>query len=510
LVLALVVLQGSCGEPAEDAGSAEPSTRGSAPLLGVAALWPGGVVPVCWETGLASDGSGQPVNPHTRADWPTLSAFVRDTMRSTWGRVANVNFVYFGDCPATTASGNAGYVAINMGGGVNMTCGNTTPGYNPNGWTRMRLDTGCTFGNPDTWGEFRGQVMHETGHALGFQHEFDRARPDSTRNSGCVVADGNHLNNTGPTYGTAFDIPSIMNYSYDQGAPSCALPRPFRLSGWDIVGVQNAYGRRMPGTLLPASGDCLDLPLPYSSGESLQVYACQRSSNQVWQLSPGGAIWSPSYVSFVDVPWSLTSPGVWLDGNVPNTPQTLNQTWRPLSGYQVRGVGDTCLDVPYGNIADNQYVQIFSCNGGLNQRWRAYTDGTIRPMGNQSFCLDVPYGSAYAGNLLQLYHCNGGASQRFAFQDSGEIRFQNLCLDVVSGTPSSGNNVQLYPCKSAGDQSRANQLWHLTMSINAFSGLCIEAQGGSSLDHTPIIQNTCNGNSSGQEWDYYFRSFVGF
>ena len=77
-------------------------------------LWPGGIVRVCWETRLGLDGGGNPVNPHTRPEWAVLSAVVRDTMRSTWGRVANVQFTGFVDCPSNDPSAMGGWAAINL------------------------------------------------------------------------------------------------------------------------------------------------------------------------------------------------------------------------------------------------------------------------------------------------------------------------------------------------------------------------------------------------------------
>jgi len=502
-LLASSAFMAGCGASSDgsDASLNEVEGRADAPLLGGGTLWPGSVVNVCWETGLASDGSGQAVNPHNRADWPTLSAVVRDTMRETWGRAANIQFGGFQDCPANTPSGNAGYIAINMGGGNNASCGQTSLGYQSGSWTRMRLDTGCVYGNPDVWGEFRGQVIHETGHALGFSHEWDSAK--NQHNTGCSVADSNFVGQQGPYYGTDFDTQSIMNYSYDQG---CPLPRPFRLSAWDIVGAQNAYGRHSAGSLLSAVGSCLDVPLPYQSGNLLQIYQCHSSSNQTWSLPrTDGFLFTPSLAAYVDVPNSSTTPGVALAAHSRNTPATANQSWHTSTGMQIRGIGDKCLDIPWGNIAAYQLVQVYECNGGQNQLWNVYSDATIRPNANTNYCLDVPAGQATVGNRLQLASCNGGASQRFTFSNSGEIKFSSLCLDVIGGRPADQSQIQLYQCKAAGP-TKVNQQWHLTTSVYGSNGLCMEVQNNSSLNHSQIQQNYCTGGPK-QQWDYYFNNY---
>jgi len=489
--------EGSNSSPTPDAeiGAAE------SPLLGVGTLWPSGIVPVCWETGLASDGSGQAVNPHDRPDWDTLSAVVRDTMRDTWGRAANIQFGWFQDCPANSAEGNAGYLAINMGGGNNASCGNASIGYSSGQWTRMRIDTDCVYGNPDVWGEFRGQVIHETGHALGFQHEWDSAQ--NPHDTGCVVGDSNSQNTAGNYYGTDFDPQSIMNYSYDEG---CPLARPFRLSAWDIVGAQNAYGRHPAGSLVSAVGSCLDVPQPYQSGDPLQIFQCQGSYNQVWSFPRrDGFLFTPAQDAYVDVPNDSATPGLGLNAHSLNLPTTANQTWHTSGGVQIRGVGDKCLDIPSGNIAPNQLVQIFECNGGQNQLWNIDSDGTIHPAGDANYCLDVPSGDATSGNTLQLYPCNGGNNQRFTFSNTGEITFSDMCLDVIGGRPVDQSQVQLYPCKGGGT-SQLNQQWHLTAAVYGSNGLCMEVQNGSSLNHTPIQQNNCTGDEN-QQWDYYFDNF---
>src|SRR5262249_44278504 len=150
----------------------------------------------------------------------------------------------------------------------------------------------------------------------------------------------NFNNNGGNTFGTAFDLHSIMNYSYDQGQPNCLLPRPFRLSPWDIVGVRNAYGRRPTGELVADSGGCIDIPLPYSLNENLQLYECNNGPNQNWRMS-GNYIWDPSYSSAgLEV---TNGAGIGALVAVGSSP-SMSYFWRAsgvngsAAGYQLRGV----------------------------------------------------------------------------------------------------------------------------------------------------------------------------
>lgn len=58
-------------------------------------------------------------------------------------------------------------------------------------------------------------------------------------------------------------------------------------------------------------------------------------------------------------------------------------------------------------------MEIWDCNGGANQQWRANSDGSITGV-QSGLCLDVTGASTADGALAELWTCNGGANQRWS------------------------------------------------------------------------------------------------
>jgi endo-1,4-beta-xylanase len=57
-------------------------------------------------------------------------------------------------------------------------------------------------------------------------------------------------------------------------------------------------------------------------------------------------------------------------------------------------------------------VQLWTCWGGDNQKWRLNSDGSI--VGVQSgLCLDAVAGGTANGTLIQLYTCSNSSNQRW-------------------------------------------------------------------------------------------------
>ncbi|WP_245966470.1 extracellular catalytic domain type 1 short-chain-length polyhydroxyalkanoate depolymerase [Sphaerisporangium album] len=91
----------------------------------------------------------------------------------------------------------------------------------------------------------------------------------------------------------------------------------------------------------------------------------------------------------------------------------VNQQWAATGAGELRVYGGKCLDVSNQSTADGAAVQIWDCNGQNNQKWRFNTDGTITAVGANK-CLDVPNNATANGTRLAIWSCNGGANQRWS------------------------------------------------------------------------------------------------
>jgi hypothetical protein len=70
-----------------------------------------------------------------------------------------------------------------------------------------------------------------------------------------------------------------------------------------------------------------------------------------------------------------------------------------------------CMDVQWGNSANETPVWMYDCNGTPAQQWEFTENLAIRNANGK--CLDVHYGQTTPGVPLQIYDCNGNSSQRW-------------------------------------------------------------------------------------------------
>lgn len=124
-----------------------------------------------------------------------------------------------------------------------------------------------------------------------------------------------------------------------------------------------------------------------------------------------------------------------------------------------------CLDLTASNAMDGIKVQVAPCDpvfASDAQQWR-FQDGQIVHTASKGkeLCLDVPSNSLKNGQRLQLWSCTGAPQQRFKYQ-GGMIKTVDgsKCLDVRE---EDGRAVHLWDCNSL----LASQHWLITAVATA-------------------------------------------
>ncbi|HXM54950.1 MAG TPA: ricin-type beta-trefoil lectin domain protein, partial [Candidatus Dormibacteraeota bacterium] len=123
----------------------------------------------------------------------------------------------------------------------------------------------------------------------------------------------------------------------------------------------------------------------------------------------------------------------------------------PASG-PLRGVGSgRCLDVPNVSQTNGTQVEIFDCNGGVNQSW-TQTSGQLVVYGTK--CLDALNHATTAGSPVGIWDCNGGRNQQWTFNADSSITGveSGLCLDVTGAGTANGTKVELWTCNGGSNQ----------------------------------------------------------
>jgi hypothetical protein len=478
-LLALVAVGTSCAPPEEeDVGITEKSSAVWLSFGSGAQAWPNGSIRVCLQP-----------SPNTpSSDLEAVRTSIRQTLGNGWGRAANLQFWDFGNCPGGTLT--------NM---VKVTF-DTTSSNNSNQrgmWTNNLNVVNFQWDHDLSQAPSSDLILHEFGHVLGFAHEESRSGYVAV-NSTCPA----EATVSGDPKGTPLDPASIMMQTGD-----CTLPFT-GLSGWDIVGVQNIYGRKKQGVIDGMNNECVNIPNGTNppSGQNLQVFDCSSATNEIWSFKTNTNQLIAKNVSngnsVVDIEGASTANDTPIQVFGSNLGP--NQQWF-FRGMQILGVGNRCLDIPPGTSS----VQIFDCNGGANQLWDVVaqpTAGTIKIRNSGTLnCLTVPSG-ATSGTDLTLTTCStaANASQTFAFTASGELKWGSLCLDTEFGDPVDGRALQVFTCKGSGI-GKSNQQYFFRGPIQSGLATCMSTPGTDFRKGDALISYACETSAPTPDfvWDVY-------
>ncbi|RSM51477.1 sugar-binding protein [Actinoplanes sp. ATCC 53533] len=133
-------------------------------------------------------------------------------------------------------------------------------------------------------------------------------------------------------------------------------------------------------------------------------------------------------------------------------------------------------------------------------------NGKTSYVGLASKCLDLKSAMPVAAQPIQLYTCNGGLAQKWRFtptpgQSDANVGAMSVhdgwCLQPAANT--AGSAFGLQKCDGSAAQqikrlSSTNQLSHPA------SGLCVAAKDGATADTTPIVLAACASTNTAQLW----------
>lgn len=452
-------------------------------------------IPVCWEDPSAAT--------DTRRNW------VRDAVDSNWGHHGRVNFVEWDTCAAGDPGVHIRIADVRPSAPGGVTLNGMTNGATLNLSFVAFGPSWCSASEANREACVRATAVHEFGHVLGFYHEEERddyvAPPGTMPGDPC---EKQFFANSNKQYYGAYDVDSVMSYC---GQPF-ADPSTWKvaLSPGDVASLQRAYGRRIAGSLVSPAGNCMASHATGPDGESVFLWDCDEANDdQEWRRNGwGNDRLFLGYNRCLENEWWSNQSG---DGAILwDCGPYATQKWQFQQVYVV-GWGGLCLDLEDGSIANGTRIQMWQCGalGGANQKWTVTPSGQIKYGGPASGKCVTAVGSA-----VFLWDCGFPTYQQFSFLSTGRIRLKSSstrCLDVEgwtdaeylagTGLPSNGQSVQVFTCLS----QQRNQLWNLSGRVrHAYTGLCLDREGGSEDNGTRIQIWTCN-DTGAQRWDYYLR-----
>jgi hypothetical protein len=164
-------------------------------------------------------------------------------------------------------------------------------------------------------------------------------------------------------------------------------------------------------------------------------------------------------------------------------------TWGSIAAAMVTlGLGAaSCHKAPLLNDANNSPIH------GANLLIHAAT--------NEEMCIDAQSDPAEAHRMIRLFHCHGRENQRWTFADQGDgsseiLGIGGLCLDVQGRSSGDGTPLQLYPCTGAVNQKFRHNIDGRLQEVQ--TGKCLTVSDY--VEKSPVFIDKCADKPEPQAW----------
>ncbi len=170
-------------------------------------------------------------------------------------------------------------------------------------------------------------------------------------------------------------------------------------------------------------------------------------------------------------------------------------------GPMKSAVAGKCVDDTGSGTADNNPIQLYTCNGDAAQQWQVDGDG-IRDFGK---CLSNRNGGTANGTRVVLYSCDTSniaiaiaTSQEWYDNGGAELASagSGRCLDDPNASRANGAKLQTWDCNG-----RVQQNWTLPTGpmTSAIARMCANDSDASTVNGAQAQIWSCDGRGS-QQW----------
>lgn len=187
-----------------------------------------------------------------------------------------------------------------------------------------------------------------------------------------------------------------------------------------------------------------------------------------WSAAGGNVVktWWEEQKFFCEVQWIESKPDdpaklkIWGEPKGSDEivaevlPVSLMAKKRSLAHKSVQSVGGKCLEIKIEDLfKDGGSVQIWECNGEIQQRWKL--DDQSRLVNEGGKCLDVHAPDmATDGGKVQVWECSDVPQQKWTLDEHGRlVNGGGKCLDIhAPDMTTDGGKVQIWECSDVDNQ----------------------------------------------------------